>query len=181
MVEKAAVRERWKKLANWQEFLFEFKDCYSSVSVREEDLVVVNESPFKGSLAHLQGLADLHPKQKFISVVQNFRGAALHWTVLHETAHRNTHELAIMPENLAGIIDGKSFQQVNQYYQSHTQERIHTYLRQHGRGELALPLHLSLLLTPCFLLMSTSLVKSKFPRQTIYQVSIQRRLIHCNH
>ena len=180
MVGKQKVKDRWRKLGNWQMLLIEFRDCYDGITFGE-DIVRISEPPFSGSLAHLQGLADLHPKQKFISVVQNFRGAALHWTVLHETAHRNTHELAIMPENLAGIIDGKSFQQVNQYYQSHTQERIHTYLRQHGRGELALPLHLSLLLTPCFLLMSTSLVKSKFPRQTIYQVSIQRRLIHCNH
>ena len=177
MVEKVKVKDRWKKLANWRELLIEFRDCYNNISVKEEDLVSVEGSPFKGSLAHLQGLADSHSNQKFTSVVQNFRGAALHWTILYETARRDTHELAVMPENIGGIIDQESLLQLHKNYQPHTRQKIHSYLRQHGRGELVLPLHLSLMLTPCFLLMLTSLVNSKFPRQTVYQVSIQWKLL----
>ena len=179
MVEKVKVKDRWKKLENWRDLLIEFRDCYNGVSLGEEDIVTIDESPFLGSLAHLQGLAESHSNQKFTNVVQNFRGAALHWTYLHETTHLDTYNLPVMPETLSNIVDKKTLSQLNERYQPHTREKMDKYLRKHNRGELVLPFHLSLMLTPCFLLMLSNLVSSKFPRQTIYQVSIwQNSLIH---
>ncbi|KJA14061.1 hypothetical protein HYPSUDRAFT_209013 [Hypholoma sublateritium FD-334 SS-4] len=107
MVEKVTVKDRWKKLENWRELLIEFRDCYNGVSLGEEDLVSIDDSPFVGSLAHLQGLAESHSNQRFTSAVQNFRGAALHWTFLHETTHLNTQILPVMPETLSG--EGRRF------------------------------------------------------------------------
>lgn len=172
MVEKVKVKDRWKNLDNWRELLVKFKDCYEGASLGEQDLAVIDKSAFRGSLAHLQGLAESHSNQRFTSLVQNFRGAALHWTILYETAHLNAHKLPAIPETLSGIIDPKTLQQVHERYQPHTREKMDAYLRQHNQGELVLPLHLSLMISPCFLLMPSTLVKSKFPRQTLYQVSI---------
>ncbi len=174
MLEAVKVRDRWKKLENWRDLLVEFRDCFRGVSLGEEDVVSIDESPFRGTLAHLQGLAESHSNQKFTNVVQNFRGAALHWTVLHERTHgHNTHDLAVMPEVLSGFIDQKTFTQIHQKYRPQTCEKMKNYLQQHSQGELVLPLHLSLMLTPCFLLMLITLVKCRFPRQAIYQVSAQ--------
>lgn len=173
MIEKARVRDRWKKLNNWQLLLTEFRDLYNSISVTEEDLIFINESPFGGSVAHLQGLADLHSNHKFTNVIQNFRVAALHWTFLHESTHRDSHALPILPETLSAIVDPNTLKQLKERYEPHTRAKMDAYLRQHRQGELVLPLHLSLMLTPCFLLMLTSLVKSKFPRASINEVRKQ--------
>ena len=78
-----------------------------------------------------------------------------------------------MPETLSGIVDQNTLRQLNERYQPRTREKMDSYLRKHSQGELVLPLHLALMLTPCFLLMLTNLVKSNFPRQAIYQVSVQ--------
>lgn len=173
MIEKVKIKDRWKKLDNWRELLIEFRDLYNSVSFEEEDIVSVDESPFRGSLAHLQGLAESHWNQKFTSVVQNFRGAALHWTFLHETAHRDSQKLPVLPETLSAIVDQRTLSQLNEHYEPHTRAKMNNYLREHRQGELVLPLHLSLMLTPCFLIMLTSLAKSKFPRSSINEVSVQ--------
>lgn len=173
MVETYKIKERWRKLNNWQELLIEFRNCYhSEVSLAVEDIVSVDGSRLRGTLAHLQGLAQLHSNQQFANVVQNFRGAALHWTLVHEMTHSNTRELPSIPENVSAIIDRYTLRQLSESYHPHTVAKMNNYLRQHSQGELALPLHLSLLLTPCFLLMPTTLVSSKFPRQSVYQVSI---------
>lgn len=173
MAEKAKVKDHWRKLDNWQRLLIEFRNCYDGISQGEEDIAPTVESSLCGSLAHLQGLADTYSNQKFTSVIQNFRGAALHWTLMHEMACLNTHELPAIPESISAIIDQETFHCVNEMYQPHTREKMDVYLREHSRGKLVLPLHLSLMMTPCFLLMPTTLVKSKFPQQSIYQVRIQ--------
>lgn len=187
MVEKVKVKNRWKQLENWQELLNDFKKCHNSVSLGNNgiseslegrDLVLIDESPpFNGSLAHLQGLAESHSNQKFTSLVQNFRGAALHWTALQETSTLNSHKLPVMPETLSGIADKNIIRQLNEKYKPHTREKMDEYLRKHTQGELVLPLHLSLMITPFFLLMQSTLVKSKFPRQSIHQVSVSRILL----
>ena len=173
MVSVQKVKDRWKKLENWQVVLIEFRDCYhrTCLSLQGEDLPI-NEPPRRGFLAHLQGLADSHSNQQFGSVVQNFRGAALHWTFLHEMAHPDKSILPTIPEAISAIIDEGILSQLNERYPPHIRAKMDYYLQQHTQGELVLPLHLSLLLTPCFLLMLTTLVKSKFPRHMIYQVSI---------
>ena len=173
MLETVKVRDRWKKLENWRGLLIDFRDCFNSVSLGEEEVVSVDDSPFRRSLAHLQTLSESHSNQKFANVVQNFRGAALHWTVLYEITHGDSHELAVMPEVLSGIIDQATIPRIGQQYQPRTRDKMKKYLQQHNHGELVLPLHLSLMLTPCFLLMLVTLVKCKFPRQAIYQVSAQ--------
>ena len=168
------VKERWRKLENWQVLLTEFRNCFYSnrLSLKEEDLILVEGTSIRGSLSHLQGLAGSHLNQQFGSVVQNFRGAALHWTLLHETARPDKQELPSIPETTSAIVDKDTLRLLNDRYPPHIRAQMDAYLKQHSQGELVLPLHLSLLLTPCFLLMSTTLVKSKFPRQSIYQVSI---------
>ncbi len=93
--------------------------------------------------------------------------------------HEDTNDLAIMPEALSSIIDQKTLFQIHQGYLPHTREKISTYLQRHSQGELVLPLHLSLMLTPCFLLMTITLVKCKFPRQAIYQVSAKCSTLVC--
>lgn len=173
MIKKDTVKVRWRKLDNWQDLLIEFRDLFKGVSLGEEAFVSIGESPFCGSLAHLQGLADSHSNQKWASIVQNFRGAALHWTVLRETAHLDTQKLPTIPESISDIVGPETLLLLSKYYQPHTYEKMDAYLREHRQGELVLPLHLSLMLTPCFLLMLTTLVKSKFPQQSIYQVSTQ--------
>ena len=169
MVEKQKVKDRWRKLGNWQMLLIEFRDCYDGITFGE-DIVRISEPPFSGSLAHLQGLAESHTNQKFTNLVQNFRGAALHWTFLHGMA--DEHRLPTIPNTISAIVDKDIIRQLDEHYQPQARAKMDSYLRQHSRGELVLPLHLSLLLTPCFLLMGTTLVKSKFPRQSIYRVSI---------
>ncbi|KJA27946.1 hypothetical protein HYPSUDRAFT_34182 [Hypholoma sublateritium FD-334 SS-4] len=171
MVEKATIKDRWRKLGNWQQLLIEFRNLYGGISQEEEGVVSIVDSPLRGSLAHLQGLAETHSNQKFSNVIQNFRGAALHWTLMHEMARLNTHELPAIPESISAIIDQATLHHVNEMYQPRTREKMGVYLREHSRGELVLPLHLSLMVTPCFLLMPTILVKSNFPRQSIYQLS----------
>lgn len=173
MVEKDKVKDCWDKLDNWRELLIDFRDCYDSVSRGERNLVFISESPFRGSLAHLQGLAESYSNQQFTSLLQNFRGAALHWTFLHETTHLDTHKLPVLPESLSAIVDHRTLYQLNERYPPHIREEMDKYLRQHRQGELVLPLHLSLMVTPCFLLMLKTIIKSKFPRQSIYQVSVQ--------
>lgn len=173
MLETPKVKDRWRKLNNWQELLIDFRNCYhNELSLQVQDLVSVDESPLRGSLSHLQGLADSYSSQEFASVVQNFRGAALHLTFLHEITDLNTHELPSIPENVSTIINRDILRQLHEMYQPHTLAKMDSYLRKHSQGELVLPLHLSMLLTPCFLLMSSTLVKSKFPRESIYQVRI---------
>lgn len=174
MIQKETVKVRWRKLNNWRETLVQFRDLYENVSMEEEDVVTVNTSPLRGSLTHLQSLADSHSTHKFSSVIQNFRGAALHWTVLHEMAHQDTNKLPVIPESISDIIGSDAFSQLPEYYLPHTHEKMDAYLREHRQGELVLPLHLSLMLTPCFLLMPITLVKSKFPPQSITHVSVQR-------
>ena len=180
MLETIKVRDRWKKLENWRGLLIEFRDCFNGVSLGEEAAVSINESPFRGSLAHLQTLSECHSNQKFSNVVQNFHGAALHWTVLYEITHGDSHELAVMPKVLSHIIEQETIPQISQKYQPHTRDKMKKYLQQHNQGELVLPLHLSLMLTPCFLLMLVTLVKCKFPRQAIYQVSAQSNFLVCH-
>ena len=176
MVDKVKVKERWKNLNNWQDLLIKFRDCYKGASLGEENLTTIKGSAYRGSLAHLEGLAESHSNQKFTSLVQNFRGAALHWTVLHETAHLGTDRLQAMPQSLSGIVDPDIIRQLNTRYKLHTQQKMDAYLRQHTQGELVLPLHLSLMISPCFLLMPINLVKSKFPRQAVFQVSVSNSL-----
>ena len=176
MVDKVKVKERWKNLNNWQDLLIKFRDCYKGASLGEENLTTIKGSAYRGSLAHLEGLAELHSNQKFTSLVQNFRGAALHWTMLHETAHLGTDRLPAMPQSLSGIVDPDIIRQLNTRYKLHTQQKMDAYLRQHTQGELVLPLHLSLMISPCFLLMPINLVKSKFPRQAVFQVSVSNSL-----
>ncbi len=72
MLEAVKVRDRWKKLENWRDLLVEFRDCFRGVSLGEEDVVSIDESPFRGTLAHLQGLAESHSNQKFTNVVRIF-------------------------------------------------------------------------------------------------------------
>ncbi len=172
MIKKDTVKVRWRKLENWRQILVEFRDLYASLSVKEEDLAPINTSPLRGSIAHLQGLADLHSNQKLASVIQNLRGAALHWTVLHEVTHVDTHRLPVIPESISDIVDAETLRHLNESFQPHTREKMDTYLREHRQGELVLPLHLSLMLSPFFLLMPITLVKSKFPSQSIIQVSV---------
>ena len=174
MVEAHKVKDRWRKLENWRELLIEFQDCYhhNNFSIGSENTVSVKETPMRGSLAHLHGLAGLHTNLQFGNIVQNFRGAALHWTYLEETTKLNTIQLPNIPDTVSAIADKDTFHHLNEMFPPNVREKMDAYLRQHSQGELVLPLHLSLLLTPCFLLMPMSLVKSKFPRQSIYQVSI---------
>ena len=177
MVEKHQVKDRWRRLNHWQKLLIEFRDCYNGATLREEDIAPIGQSAFCGSFAHLQGLAESHTNQKFTSLVQNFRGAALHWTFLHETAQLDTQRLPAIPENVSAIVDQEIFHHLNENFDPYTRKKVDNYLRKHTQGELVLPLHLSLMITPCFLLIPTTLVKSKFPRQLIYQVSIQLTLL----
>ncbi len=172
MVEKPRVKERWRKLDNWQKLLVEFRDCYNGATPGE-DITPISEPSLCGSLAHLQGLAESHTKQKFTSLIQNFRGAALHWTFLHETAQLNAQKLPAIPENVSAMVDQQTFCHLNEKLEPHTRKKVSNYLQDHSQGELVLPMHLSLMITPCFLLMPATLVKSKFPRQSIYQVSVQ--------
>ena len=172
MIEKVKIKDRWKKLDNWQQLLIEFKRCYNGASLDQQDLVVVDESPFVKTLVHLQGLSESYSNQKFNSLVQNFRGAALHWAFLHEMAHADSNKLPALPDNLSCIVDNKTLFQLHEKYHPNTRQKMNQYLRRHSQGELVLPLHLSLMITPCFLLMQATLVKSKFPRQSIYEVSV---------
>ncbi len=64
MVENPAVMDRWRKLDNWQKLIIEFQDCCNGVFFGEKGLVSIDESPFCGSIAHLQGLAESHSNQK---------------------------------------------------------------------------------------------------------------------
>ena len=174
MIEAQKVKDRWKKLNNWRDLLIEFRDCYhhNRFSLASENIISANEIPIRKSLAHLHGLAGLHTNLQFGNIIQNFRGAALHWSYLLETTKSNINQLPNIPDSVSAIADKDCLHNLNDIIQPHTRAKMDAYLRQHSQGELVLPLHLSLLLTPCFLLMPMSLVKSKFPRQSIYQVSI---------
>ncbi len=174
MVEAHKVKDRWRKLENWRNLLLEFQDCYNhnNFSVGSGNAVSLNEPPMRGSLAHLHGLADLHTNLQFGNIVQNFRGAALHWTYLEETTKLDTNQLPNIPDTVSAIADKDTLHHLDETFPPQVRQKMDAYLRQHSQGELVLPLHLSLLLTPFFLLMPMSLVKSKFPRQSIYQVSI---------
>ena len=171
MVEKQKVKDRWRKLGNWQMLLIEFRDCYDGITFGE-DIVRISEPPFSGSLAHLQGLAESHTNQKFTNLVQNFRGAALHWTFLHETAQLDAKKLPTIPENVLAIVTQEAFRRSNGNFDPRAYNKVNNYLQQYSQGDLVLPLHLSLMITPCFLLMPITLAKCKFPRQLTYQVSV---------
>ncbi len=120
MVEKVKIKDRWKKLDNWQQLLIEFKKCYNGASFEQQDPVVVNDSQCAKSLVHLQGLSESYSNQKFTALVQNFRGAALHWTFLHEMAHSDSYQLPVLPETLSCIADKKTLFQLHERYQPHT-------------------------------------------------------------
>ena len=170
MVALPKIKPRWKQLNNWQELLFDFQDSYQNFLLEKEDVVAVTGSQYRQSLTHLQGLAESHLDQKIANVVQNFRGAALHWTLLHEMIDLDSDRLPTIPESLASIVSVKDLRNLREWYEDHTRAKMENYLKDHRQGELVLPLHLSLLLTPCFLLMPTPLVKSGFPAQAVWKV-----------
>ena len=174
MVEGQKVKDRWRKLENWQGLLIEFKEFYhhSLFSLKKEGAVSFDKSPMRGTLAHLQGLADSYSNQQFGCVVQNFRGAALHWTFLHETAQLDAQKLPTIPENVLAIVTQEAFHRSNGNFDPRAYNKVNNYLQQYSQGDLVLPLHLSLMITPCFLLMPITLAKCKFPRQLTYQVSV---------
>lgn len=182
MVEVTKVKQSWKKLEKWQDIIITFRNTLRTGLQQVEDLVTDMPSPMRGSLAHLQGLADSHVSQKLNSLIQNFRGAALHLTLMKETANSDNNNLPGIPESISTLVGGAQ-PAVNAgelpltKYQPQTREKMDSYLKEHSSGELSLPLHLSLLLTPLFLVMPVTHVKGKFPRPSVYEVCI--RLFTC--
>ena len=81
--------------------------------------------------------------------------------------------LPSLPETVKEIFDSTTCERIKKACGINTSEKIDSYLANHSHGELVLPLHLSLLLTPLFLLMPLTLVKSKFPRELMNVVSTQ--------
>lgn len=178
MVEPIKVKEQWKKLENWQTMLKTFFNAVKAGCEKGEDIVIDSSSPFAGSLAHLQGLADSHANQRLNSLIQNFRGAALHLTVIKETARSDANDLAAIPDSASAFFERLQLTTHSnglplKIFQPHTSKKIGLYLKGHSSGELSLPLHLSLLISPLFLIMPVTHTKGKFPRQSIYQVSSQ--------
>ncbi|KAF8192037.1 hypothetical protein BJ912DRAFT_924951, partial [Pholiota molesta] len=80
-----------------------------------------------------------------------------------------------IPESIAALVAGDQ-PVVNvaglplTKYDLHTREKMRDYLNDHSSGELSLPLHLSLLLTPLCLLMPVAHVKGRFRRPSLSEL-----------
>jgi hypothetical protein len=177
MVEHGKVKPTWKKLEKWQDIIINFRQSLRTGLQPVQGLVTDMPSPLRGSLAHLQGLSDSHAGQKLGTLIQNFRGAALLLTLIKETADFRNTKLPGIPESIAALVAGDQ-PVVNvaglplTKYDLHTREKMRDYLNDHSSGELSLPLHLSLLLTPLCLLMPVAHVKGKFRRPSLSEVCL---------
>lgn len=185
MVEVPTVSKQWKKVENWQKALTTFAKAVDHGFKKAQPIDFTSPLPFCGSLAHLQGLADSHADHELNCLVQNFRGAALHLSLIKDTAHLESTSLPGIPESLGALIE-QSPLAINptelpstSSYQPHTRKKIDDYLKHYSRGELSLPLHMSLLMTPLFLILPVTHSRGKFPRQAIYQVKIHLFLRGC--
>lgn len=161
-----------KKLSNWQSLLISFKKLIPKTQHASQAVIVDLNSPFRRSFAHLQCLSDDFASERMNAVVQNFRMAALHLTLLQESGY--VHDtLPNTPIEDANELSLSNFlpQQDLDKYEDDTRQQLGIFIAAHPIGEFRLPLHMSLLLSMLLLLNPSKLCKSLFPRPSIHLVS----------
>jgi hypothetical protein len=176
MLEANHISDKWKKLQKWPQILSTFRQAVLEGLSETQTKVMDLQSDLRGSLAHLHGLAESHSDIKLQKLIQNFRGAAMHYTLIKEMAHSDSDLLPGIPDAGFDIVQQSQFgldAGELAKFTATTRKKMDTYLKDYNGGELRLPLHLSLLITPLFMLMPINLAKCQFPRASIHEVSFK--------
>lgn len=161
-----------KKLSHWKSILTTFNDAVPDNDTAPQAAVMDLNSSFRRSFGHLQCLSEDFATEQIDTIVQNFRVAAMHLTLLQESGY-DADTLPDMPTTPANSSSLSHFlpQQDLDKYEDATRKKLCAFMQEHSIGELRLPLHISLLVSMLLLLHPAKLIKAQYPRPSIHDVS----------